>query len=55
MTLIRNKVLLFLFSLSLFSCSSGNVGYWEFKLIEKSIDTLTDIFNNNKSKTIKKN
>ena len=54
MTLIRNKVLLFLFSLSLFSCSSGNVGYWEFKLIEKSIDTLTDIFNNNKSKTIKK-
>ena len=54
MTLIRNKVLLFLFSLSLFSCSSGNVGYWEFKLIEKSIDTLTDIFKHNKSKTIKK-
>ena len=53
MTLIRNKVLLFLFSLSLFSCSSGNVGYWEFKLIEKSIDTLTNIFKNNKPKTIK--
>ena len=54
MTFIRNKVLLFLFSLSLNSCSSGSVGYWEFKLIEKSIDTLTNIFKNNKSKTIKK-
>ena len=54
MTLIRNNVLLFLFTLSLFSCSSGNVGYWEFKLIEKSIDTLTDIFKHNRSKTIEK-
>ena len=54
MTLIRNKALLFLFSLCLFSCSSGNVGYWEFKLLEKSIDTLGNIFKSEKPPVLKK-
>ena len=54
MTLIRNKALLFLLSLCLFSCSSGNVGYWEFKLLEKSIDTLGNIFKSEKPPVVKK-
>ena len=32
----------------LYGCASGNVGFWEFMIIEKSIDTLTSVFRSEK-------
>ena len=32
----------------LFGCANVNVGYWEFKVIEKSIDAITSIFKSEK-------
>ena len=41
--MIRRYIYIFLF-FQFYGCASGNVGYWEFKLIEKSMETLTSIF-----------
>ncbi len=54
MSFVRSNFLISLFALQFLGCSAGNIGYWEFKLLEKSIDTLGTIFKSEKSPVIKK-
>ena len=54
MIFVRSNFLISLFALQFLGCSAGNIGYWEFKLLEKSIDTLGTIFKSEKSPVIKK-
>ena len=54
MSFVRSNFLISLFSLQFLGCSAGNIGYWEFKLLEKSIDTLGTIFKSEKSPVVKK-
>ena len=54
MSFVRSSFLISLFALQFLGCSAGNIGYWEFKLLEKSIDTLGTIFKSEKSPVVKK-
>ena len=54
MSFVRSNFLISLFALQFLGCSAGNIGYWEFKLLEKSIDTLGTIFKSEKSPVVKK-
>ena len=54
MSFVRSNFLISLFALQFLGCSAGNIGYWEFKLLEKSIDTLGTIFKSEKSPFVKK-
>ena len=54
MIFVRSNFLISLFALQFLGCSAGNIGYWEFKLLEKSIDTLGTIFKSEKSPVVKK-
>ena len=54
MSFVRSSFLISLFALQFLGCSAGNIGYWEFKLLEKSIDTLGTIFKSEKSPFVKK-
>ena len=54
MSFVRSGFLISLFALQFLGCSAGNIGYWEFKLLEKSIDTLGTIFKSEKSPVVKK-
>ena len=54
MSFVRSGFLISLFALQFLGCSAGNIGYWEFKLLEKSIDTLGTIFKSEKSPFVKK-
>ena len=54
MSFVRSNFLISLFALQFLGYSAGNIGYWEFKLLEKSIDTLGTIFKSEKSPVVKK-
>ena len=54
MSFVRSNFLILSFALQFLGCSAGNIGYWEFKLLEKSIDTLGTIFKSEKSPVVKK-
>ena len=54
MSFVRSNFLISLFALQFLGCSAGNIGYWEFKLLEKSIDTLGTIFKSEKSPVVEK-
>ena len=54
MSFVRSNFLILSFAFQFFGCSAGNIGYWEFKLLEKSIDTLGTIFKSEKSPVVKK-
>ena len=54
MSFVRSNFLISLFALQFLGCSAGNIGYWEFKLLEKSIDTLGNIFKSEKLPAVKK-
>lgn len=54
MSFVRSNFLISLFALQFLGCSAGKIGYWEFKLLEKSIDTLGTIFKSEKSPVVKK-
>jgi len=42
------RFIYFFLVFQLYGCASGNVGFWEFMIIEKSIDTLTSVFRSEK-------
>ena len=54
MSFVRSNFLILSFAFQFLGCSAGNIGYWEFKLLEKSIDTLGTIFKSEKSPVLKK-
>ena len=54
MSFVRSNFFISLFALQFLGCSAGNIGYWEFKLLEKSIDTLGTIFKSEKTPVVKK-
>ena len=54
MSFVRSNFLILSFAFQFLGCSAGNIGYWEFKLLEKSIDTLGTIFKSEKSPVVKK-
>ena len=41
---MKGNIILLISVLLITGCSNGKVGYWEFKIIEKSIDTIENIF-----------
>lgn len=54
MSFVRSNFLILSFAFQFLGCSAGNIGYWEFKLLEKSIDTLGNIFKSEKLPAVKK-
>ena len=41
---MKGNIILLISVLLITGCSNGKVGYWEFKIIEKSIHTIENIF-----------